>query len=198
MNRARDLPSVFRSNLMVGFYGATSAPVWGFGPPSNVVAEVSPDLPKYELRRIGLIAFVNQSGTPDAGVRVANCFFHELDTYHRFELTPPLLLDRATELAFTRTAQAGPEEARADRLQRFVREWIEHMWPSTAHPSETSQGQTPARPGSPHQPPLLDNLLLMGRFLQGGGVWQTSDTLTRLGLERVIKTFPGIARSALP
>jgi hypothetical protein len=25
------------------------------------------------------------------------------------------------------------------------------------------------------QKPLLDNLLLVGRFLQGGGVWQTSD-----------------------
>ena len=137
---------------------------------------------------------------------------------------------------------------------RFVREWIEHMWPSTAHPSETSQGQTPAQPGSTHQPPspldavitgvilryedrdghalsvdrpasvayeaylisardgallwrarfdetqkpLLDNLRLVGRFLQGGGVWQTSDTLTRIGLERVIKTFPGIAHRALP
>jgi hypothetical protein len=126
------------SNLMVGFYGATSAPVWGFGPPSNVVADVSPDLPTYELRRIGLIAFVNQSGTPDAGVRVANFFFHELDTYHCFDLTPALLLDGATELAFTRTARAGPEEARPDRLRRFVREWIGYMWPSTAQPSETS------------------------------------------------------------
>jgi hypothetical protein len=48
------------------------------------------------------------------------------------------------------------------------------------------------------QKPLLDNLLLVGRFLQGGGVWQTSDTLTRIGLERVLETFPGIARSALP
>jgi hypothetical protein len=38
----------------------------------------------------------------------------------------------------------------------------------------------------------------VGRFLQGGGVWQTSDTLTRIGLERVIKTFPGIAHRALP
>jgi hypothetical protein len=100
------------SNLMVGFYGATSAPVWGFSPPSNMVAKVSPDLPKYELRRISIISSINQSGTPDAGVRVANFFFHELDTYHRFELTPPLLLDEATELTFTRTAQAGPEEER--------------------------------------------------------------------------------------
>jgi hypothetical protein len=105
------------SNLMVGFRGTTAAPVRGFGPPNNVVADVSPDLPKYELRRIGIISFVNQSGTPDAGIRVANLFFHELETYHRFELTPPLLLDEATELAFTRTAQAGPEEERPNRLR---------------------------------------------------------------------------------
>jgi hypothetical protein len=240
--------------LMVDFCGIMSAPVWGFGPPSNVVADVSPDLPKYELRRIGLISFVNQSGTPDAGIRVANLFFHELGTYHRYELTPPLLLDEATELAFTRTAQAGPEKDRPDRLRRFVREWMGWMWPSTSQASETSQGQTQAHSGSTHQPPppldavltgvilryddrdghalsvdrpasvayeaylisardgqilwrarfdetqkpLLDNLLLMGRFLRGGGVWQTSDTLTRIGLERVLETFPGIAHSALP
>jgi hypothetical protein len=48
------------------------------------------------------------------------------------------------------------------------------------------------------QKPLLDNLLLVGRFLQGGGVWQTSETLTRVGLERVIETFRGIAPSARP
>jgi hypothetical protein len=48
------------------------------------------------------------------------------------------------------------------------------------------------------QKPLLDNLLLVGRFLRGGGVWQTSDTLTRIGLERVLETFPGIARRVLP
>jgi hypothetical protein len=242
------------SNLMVGFCGTTAAPVWGFGPPSNVVADVSPDLPEYELRRIGIISFVNQSGTPDAGIRVANLFFHELDTYHRFELAPPLLLDEATELAFTRTAQAGPEEERPNRLRGFIRDWFGGMWSSSAPPAETSRGQTQAHPGSTHRPPhsldavltgvilryeerdghalsvdrpasvayetylisardgamlwqarfdetqkpLLDNLLLVGRFLRGGGVWQTSDTLTRLGLQRVLETFPGVAHRALP
>jgi hypothetical protein len=29
-------------------------------------------------------------------------------------------------------------------------------------------------------------------------MWQTGDTLTRIGLERVLETFPGIAPSALP
>ena len=242
------------STLIVSFCGTTSAAIGGFGPPSNVVAEVSPDLPKYELRRIGMISFVNQSGTPDAGLQVANLFFHELNTYHRFELTPPLLLDEATALAFTRTAQAGPEEERPGRLRRFVYAWIGHIWPSTAQLSEMSQSQALARPGSTHQPPpepdavltgvilryaqrdghalsvdrpasvayeaylisardgamlwrarfdetqkpLLDNLLLVGRFLQGGGGWQTSETLTRIGLERVLETFPGIAHYALP
>jgi hypothetical protein len=245
---------LFSSALMVGFWATAATAVWGFGPPSNVVTDISPDLPKYELRRIGIIAFVNQSGTSDAGVRVANLFFHELDTYHRFELTPPLLLDEATELAFTRMAQVGPEEERPNRLRQLVREWIGRTWPSTSHSAETSQGQTPTQPGSTHQPPppldavltgvilryedrdghalavdrpasvayeayligardgemlwrarfdetqkpLLDNLLLVGRFFRGGGVWQTSDTLARIGLERVLETFPGIARRALP
>jgi hypothetical protein len=48
------------------------------------------------------------------------------------------------------------------------------------------------------QKPLFDNLLLAGRFFKGGGVWQTNDTLARLGLERVVKTFPGIAASPWP
>jgi hypothetical protein len=243
------------SAFSIGYCDAASATVWGFGLPSNVAAEVSPYSARYELRRIGIIAFVNQSGTPDAGVRVATLFFHALEAHHRFELTPPLLLDEATELAFTRTAQAGPEEQRPDRLRQFVREWMGWIWPSTSQPSEApSQGQTQAQPESTHRPaapldavltgvilryvdrdgtalsvnrpasvvyeayligardgamlwqarfdetqkPLLDNLLLVGRFLQGGGVWQTSETLTRIGLERVIETFPGIAPSARP
>jgi hypothetical protein len=243
------------SAFSIGCCDAASAAVWGFGPPSNVVAEVSPHSARYELRRIGIIAFVNQSGTPDAGIRVATLFFHALEAHHRFELTPPLRLDEATELAFTRTAQAGSEEGRPDRLRQFVREWMGWMWPSASQPSEeSSQGQTQAQPGSTPRPaapldavltgvilryhdrhgtalaanrpasvayeaylissrdgamlwqarfdetqkPLLDNLLLVGRFLQGGGVWQTSETLTRIGLERVIETFPGIALSARP
>ena len=48
------------------------------------------------------------------------------------------------------------------------------------------------------QKPLFDNLLLAGRFFKGGGVWQTNDTLARIGLERVVKTFPGIAVNPWP
>jgi hypothetical protein len=35
--------------LVVGFYGAPSTPLWGFGLPSSVAADVSPELPRYEL-----------------------------------------------------------------------------------------------------------------------------------------------------
>ena len=258
--RPRVVGTVGRALLLIGTLslgccGAATAAAWGFGPPSNVAAEVSPNLPKYELRRIGIIGFANQSGTPDAGVRVANLFFHELEAHHRFEVTPPLLLDEAMELAFTRTAQAGPEEERPDRLRQFVLQWLGGMWPSASQASgATDHGQPQAQPGSAPQPaasldavltgvitryedrhgsalavdrpasvaydaylistrdgemlwrarfdetqkPLLDNLLLVGRFLKGGGVWQTSETLTRIGLERVLATFPGIAPGALP
>jgi hypothetical protein len=211
-------------------------------------------LSKYEIQRIGIIGFVNHSGTPDAGLRLASFFHMELDAYQRYELTPPLLLDEETELAFTRTAQAAPEDERPGRLRQFVREWLGRIWPSSAEETDAKHSQTPPEPGAqPQGPrpldavltgiitryddrqgnallvdhpasvayeaylisardgeilwrarfdetqrPLFDNLLLAGRFLKGGGVWQTNDTLARIGLERVVKTFPGIVPHPLP
>jgi hypothetical protein len=219
-----------------------------------VVAEVSPALRDYDIQRIGIIGFVNHSATPDAGIRLASFFYAELEAHQRYELTPPLLLDEETELAFTRTAQAAPEEERSGRLRQFVREWLGRIWPvsseesqpspSRAQPSEGAPAQGPrpldavltgvitryndrqgnallvdqpasvaydaylisARDGEilwrarfdETQRPLLDNLLLAGRFFKGGGVWQTNDTLARIGLERVVKTFPGIAVDPQP
>ncbi len=40
---------------------------------------------------------------------------------------------------------------------------------------------------------LNENLLLLPRFIKGGGVWQSNDTLAQIGMERVMDTFPGIA-----
>jgi hypothetical protein len=40
------------STLVVGFWAITSTAVWGFGPPSNVVADVSPDLPSAVPRKV--------------------------------------------------------------------------------------------------------------------------------------------------
>jgi hypothetical protein len=233
-------------------------PVWGavggFGPPTDVVAEVSPELYKYELQRIGIIGFVNHSATPDAGIRLASFFYAELDSHRRYEVTPPLLLDEETELAFTRTAQAAPEEERSGRLRQFVRDWLGRIWPASSEEPQAHPTQEQSAPGAPRrgqrpldavltgvitryddrqgnallvdqpasvayeaylisardgeilwrarfdetQRPLFDNLLLAGRFFKGGGVWQTNDTLARIGLERVVKTFPGIMETPLP
>jgi len=233
-------------------------PVWGaiggFGPPTDVVAEVSPELYKYAIQRIGIIGFVNHSATPDAGTRLASFFYAELDSHRRYEVTPPLLLDEESELAFTRTAQAVPEEERSGRLRQFVREWLGRIWPVSSEEPQAKSDQKQSTPGAPQrglrpldavltgvitryddrqgnallvdqpasvayeaylisardgeilwrarfdetQRPLFDNLLLAGRFFKGGGVWQTNDTLARTGLERVVKTFPGIVETPLP
>jgi hypothetical protein len=223
-------------------------------PPSNVVAEVSPELYKYELQRIGILGFINNTATPDAGTRLASLFFTELESHRRYEVTPPLLLDEETELAFTRTAQTAPDEERSGRLRQFVRDWLGRIWPTSAEEPAADAVPAPleSRPPKPAQrpldavltgvitrydnrqgtalavdhpasvayeaflisardgeilwrarfdetqQPLLDNLLLAGRFFKGGGVWQTNDTLARLGLERVVRTFPGIAASPWP
>jgi hypothetical protein len=220
-----------------------------------VVAEVSPEIYKYELQRIGIIGFINNSGTPDAGARLAAFFYTELDSHRRYAVTPPLLLDEETELAFTRTAQAAPEEERSGRLRQFVRDWLGRIWPASSEEPTPGAEQTAASEAGMANPlqgpldaiitgvitryddrqgtalavdhpasvayeaflisardgeilwrarfnetqrPLFDNLLLTSRFLKGGGVWQTNDTLARIGLERVVKTFPGIAASPWP
>lgn len=46
------------------------------------------------------------------------------------------------------------------------------------------------------QEALVDNLLEIGRFIRGGGGWQTRETLSKLGMERVVRTFPGIEGSS--
>lgn len=237
---------------LLGVCTTAAAALGGFGPPSNVVAEVSPELHRYSLQRIGIIGFVNRSSTPDAGIRLASFFYTELDSHRRYEITPPLALDEEMELEFTRTAQTAPEEERPSRLRQFLQAWIARLWPSTAEPSGEIQGKTPSDPASQASPPLdavltgvitryddrqgsallvdrpasvayeaylisardgeilwrarfdetqrplLDNLLLIDRFLKGGGVWQTNDTLARIGLERVVQTFPGIAGNVAP
>jgi hypothetical protein len=251
--------SIGAALLMVMVMGlGLGDPVWGaiggFGPPTDVVAEVSPELYKYELQRIGIIGFVNHSATPDAGTRLAAFFYAELDSHRRYEVTPPLLLDEETELAFTRTAQAAPEEERSGRLRQFVREWLGRIWPAGSEEPQAGSEQEHSGPDTPQprqrpldavltgvitryddrqgsvllvdqpasvayeaylisardgeilwrarfdetQRPLFDNLLLAGRFFKGGGIWQTNDTLARIGLERVVKTFPGIIETPLP
>ncbi len=41
------------------------------------------------------------------------------------------------------------------------------------------------------QKPLSENVLEVENFLKGGAMWQSSDTLARLGVEEVLRTFPG-------
>lgn len=48
------------------------------------------------------------------------------------------------------------------------------------------------------QVPLFENVMLIDRFVEGGGVWQTHDTLTRIGMARVLATFPGVEPTEPP
>jgi hypothetical protein len=48
------------------------------------------------------------------------------------------------------------------------------------------------------QVPLFENIMLLDRFVQGKGVWQTHHTLARIGMSRVLETFPGVIHPASP
>ena len=51
------------------------SPLASFRPPSGVVAKTSPGLSAYNLRRIGILPFQNESGAPAAGNKLADLFY---------------------------------------------------------------------------------------------------------------------------
>lgn len=60
-----------------------------FTAPSGVVSRTSPKISAHRLRRIGVVAFRNESGVDKAGVQIANIFYEGLAPSARFEVQPP-------------------------------------------------------------------------------------------------------------
>ena len=65
------------------------SPLASFRPPSGVVAKTSPGLSAYNLRRIGVLPFQNESGAPAAGNKLAGLFYEGLSNATRYEVAPP-------------------------------------------------------------------------------------------------------------
>lgn len=60
-----------------------------FTAPSGVVSRTSQKISAHRLRRIGVLAFRNESGVDKAGVQIANIFYEGLAPSARFEVQPP-------------------------------------------------------------------------------------------------------------
>jgi len=249
-----------------GSYNAAAS----FQPPSGVLAKAHPELAGRAIRRIAVLPFRNESGSPLAGLKLADFYYEGLAASGRYEVQPPPRLDQDDEIRFElRLRSIRPEGVRnqeqdADWLRQRVSRFLSAVQPYLAsqalvYPGEYFEGEVQAKPEAPRgtvaraeagqaaQAPfdavltgivttyrnrsgnallgeqgahvvytvylvgaqdgkvlweasfneeqiyLFDNLLLFARYAREGFVWQTSDTLARNGMERVLRAFPGYA-----
>ncbi len=71
-----------------------------FRPPPGVSASTSPQIENLKLKRIGVLAFRNESDTPNAGQKIATIFYEGLSTSPRYDVQPPPPEDEDEELQF--------------------------------------------------------------------------------------------------
>lgn len=202
------------------------------GPSTNLYTEVKPEFKENEIKRIGIMKFKNQSGDPNAGLKVADIFYKELTSYRQFELIAPAeMSQKGFGMEFTKTANDNARpSSRAEKVDMSKmsimkkRKETQEKIPVldavvtgviTRYNDKDGNAIATNKPASvafkvflirikdnkilwsanfaETQVALLDNLLLADRFKEAGGVWLTSDALTQLGMQRVIRAFPGLS-----
>ncbi len=127
------------------------SPLASFRPPSGVVAKTSPGLSAYNLRRIGILPFQNESGAPAAGNKLADLFYEGLSNATRYEMEPPPLREgEDAQLEFRlrggRAAGVRNIDEDTERLQKKIREFISTIGPyvsnlETLYPGEYFEGR---------------------------------------------------------
>ncbi|MBT3819791.1 MAG: hypothetical protein HOG04_00205 [Nitrospinaceae bacterium] len=118
------------SLTVVGCSGGRNADIGAsFAAPSGVVSRTSQKISAHRLRRIGVVAFRNESGVDKAGVQIANIFYEGLKPSARFEVhPPPPTEDDEIELEFRRHGarsegirnQASDSAWLKDKVNKFV------------------------------------------------------------------------------
>jgi len=113
------------------------------------------------------------------------------------ETRPSLAVEKAQERAPFDAAVAGM----ITKYQEREGSWLSVLRPAsvkfTVYLISLKDGETLWKAEFDEtQEALVDNLLKIDRFLEGGGGWQTSETLSRLGMERVVRAFPGVQEQA--
>jgi len=198
-------------------------------PSSNITATSKVDFSNYEVKRIAVIPFQNESEDVDAGFKVASYFYQQLSTHKEYQVSPPLKIEgEGMRMEFLRPRLKGSPKRGPIKTESKGENGVKKS--STASSEEQFDAVVTGRiiryhdrGGNPlltidpasvayevylisvkdgsvlwqaeyneTQQPLDENLLLLNRYFKSGFWWWSSDQMTNAGMERVIKTFPGI------
>lgn len=124
-----------------------------FRPPSGVSASTSLRAGSLKIRRIGVLAFRNESGTPNAGKQLANIFYEGLSPSPRYEVQPPPPTgedeDVQFEFRFQGKRKGGVRNQEKDNewLKKKIDDFVSSVQPyvtnlNLLYPGEYIEGKT--------------------------------------------------------
>ncbi len=129
-----------------------------FRPPSGVSASTSLRAGSSNIRRIGVLAFRNESGTPNAGKRLADIFYEGLSPSPRYEVQPPTNKDEDVQFEFRLLGkrEGGVRNQEKDNawLKKKIDDFVSSVQPyvtnlNLVYPGEYFEGTTEAGKKAP-------------------------------------------------
>jgi hypothetical protein len=192
-------------------------PIESFAAPTNVVVNVSPDINKYNIKRIAILPFGYKrfarikSVDRDANLMITRMFTRQLSMNTKLQIVSR---EEINELMSSRNVDSFNRETFPNGISLLRNKGIDGavMGQVSRYTERTGNALSVREPASVAfeiyllnvqngaviwsaafdrtQKALSENVLAVGSFLKGGGTWQTGETLARLGIEEVVKRFP--------
>jgi len=197
--------------------GKVANPIESFAAPTHVVVNENPHIKKYMIRKIAVLPFGYRrfarvsSENRDINEIITRMFMRELIMNTTYQVVPREEVNRLLSAynidSFNREKFAngiallknkGIDGAVMGEVSRFIERKgsaISAKSPgSVAFQIYLFNVEDGASLWSAAfdktQKALSENALEVGSFLRGGGTWQTSETIAKLGIEEVVRQFP--------
>jgi hypothetical protein len=192
-------------------------PIESFAAPTHVVVNENPQINKYTIRKIAVLPFGYKrfarvsNRDRDINEILTRMFIKELITNSTYQIMPR---EEINKLLSAYNIDSFNKEKFANGLSLLKNKGIDGvvMGEVSRYRERKGSAFSAKSPGSvafqiyffnvedgaslwsasfdKTQKALSENALEVGSFLKGGGTWQTSETIARLGIEEVVRQFP--------
>jgi len=195
----------------------TTNPIQSFHNPSDLIINVNPEIEKYKIKKLAVLPFgikmFANLDTTERGInhKITDMFFNQLSVNSNFDLVSKeginsiinsYKIDSFTKENFSNAISLLKNREIDGVIMGEISRYSERRGTaiSVSKPASVAfdiylfsiESGTILWSASFNktQRPLSENVLEMGSFLKGGGTWQTSEQMTRLAIEEIIRRFP--------
>lgn len=195
----------------------TTNPIKSFHNPSDLIIHVNPEIRKHKIKKVAVLTFGIKRfakldyTAKDINHKITDMFFNQLSVNTNFNLvskegikaiTSPYKIDSFNKENFSNAISILKNRKIDGVVMGEISRYSERRGTalSVSKPASVAfdiylfsvESNTILWSASFNktQRPLSENVLEMGSFLKGGGTWQTSEQMTLLAIEEIIRRFP--------